>query len=190
MLKSHPVTYQAPTCCFWGLGIPFPPSLLVGCRYPHAWPQRQLGKNIGARWVLVTSPTGLPWVSMTVLPALRLWCYKLQTHAGTGAALAVQCCLVYSAAEREERSSSPPPTTPSPLHPICICLQRFSADLVSEWAPVLLSALRTGAFHYDSAKQPTEIRDKIESILQLCRLFRLHYNSLLWHVPNYIFLHI
>ena len=30
-----------------------------------------------------------------------------------------------------QRSSSPPPTISSPLHLICTCSQRFSADLVS-----------------------------------------------------------
>lgn len=80
---------------------------------------------------------------------------------------------------------SPPPTTPSTLHLIYVSSQRLSADLVPVWAPVPLSALRTGAFHYNSAKKPTEIRNKTEPILSL---FRLHFNCLLLHFLNYIFL--
>lgn len=70
----------APAFHFGGLAIPFPANtrLLVGFRYPHAWSEMQLGKNIGAKWVLVTSPTALPWVRMTVLPALRLQREALQ----------------------------------------------------------------------------------------------------------------
>lgn len=106
-------------------------------------------------------------------------------YVETGAALALQCSLVCSAAEGAQRSLFFPPTTPSTLHLIYVSSQRLSADLVLAWAPVPLSALRTEAFHYNSSKKPTEIRNKTEPILSL---FRLLFNCLVLHFPNYIFL--